>query len=69
MEAMPQGLELDEAEDKEQEADGEEDGAEPVAKDGWNEETPRKDTMPEAGPQGRASETAGAQASLEPSNL
>ena len=69
MEAMPQGVEVDETEDEEEEPEVEEDGAEPVAKHGWNEEAPRKDAMPEAGPQGRASQTAGAQASLEPSDL
>jgi hypothetical protein len=64
MEAVPQGVEIDEAEDEQEEPEGEEDGAEPIAKHGWDDNAPRKDAMPEAGPEGHASQTAGTQASL-----
>ena len=46
-------------------ADEEED-LKPAAKHGWNEDEPQADATPEAGPQGRASQTAAAQASLRP---
>jgi len=60
--AKLQDIQLDEAEDEE-EASGaeEEENAEPAAKDGWNEDETQKDTMPEAGPQGLASQSAAAQ--------
>ncbi len=60
--AKLQDIQLDEAEDKEEAAGAEEEeNAEPAAKDGWNEDETQKDTMPEAGPQGLASQSAAAQ--------
>ena len=51
-------------------AEGDEDGGadegedpKPAPKHGWNEDEPQADATPEAGPQGRASKTAAAQAS------
>lgn len=58
-----QDIRLDEGEEGEAEAEEEEEeAAEPAAKHGWNEDAVHKDAVPEAGPQGLASETAAAQA-------
>ena len=60
--AKLQDIQLDEAEDEEEAAGAEEEeNAEPAAKDGWNEDETQKDAMPEAGPQGLASQSAAAQ--------
>ena len=62
--AQQQDLQLDEAEGEEgaSGAEGEEDeAAEPAAKHGWNKDEARKEALPEAGPQGLASESAAAQ--------
>ena len=60
--AKLQDLQLDEAEDKEEAAGAEEEeNAEPAAKDGWNEDETQKDAIPQAGPQGLASQSAAAQ--------
>ena len=57
----PEGLEGEEGNGAD-----EEDDLKPAPKHGWNEDEPQVDAMPEAGPQGRASQTAAAQASLRP---
>lgn len=62
--AQLQDLQLDEAEDHEGASGAEEEedeAAEPAAKHGWNEDEAQKDALPEAGPQGLASQSAAAQ--------
>ena len=63
--ANPQDMSLDGADGGEEGgADEDEQDLEPVAKHGWNEDEPQADATPEAGPQGRASQTTAAQASF-----
>ncbi len=65
--AKLQDIHLDEAEGDEGASgaeEEEEEAAEPAAKHGWNEDEPQRDAMPEAGPQGLASQSAAAQVRL-----
>ena len=67
--AKLQDIHLDEAEGDEGESGPEaeeEEAAEPAAKHGWNEDEAQRDAMPEAGPQGLASQSAAAQVRLPP---
>ena len=64
MDAKLQDTHLDDAEGDEGASgaeEDEEDAAEPAAKHGWKEDEPQRDAMPEAGPQGLASQSAAAQ--------
>ena len=62
--ADPQDVSLEGAEGEEDGGADEEEDLKPAAKHGWNEDEPQADATPEAGPQGRASQTAAAQASF-----
>ena len=67
--AKLQDMHLDEAEGDGRasgaEEEEDEESAEPAAKHGWNEDEPQREAMPEAGPQGLASQNAAAQVRLD----